>query len=51
MIWERENIVTHKIDTWYSKELIDEIKKLCMKRPYQTLDKIVKLIKDAENET
>lgn len=51
MIWERENKVTHKIDTWYSKELINEIKAICKRRPYQSLDKIIKLIKDAENET
>lgn len=25
MIWKVENKVTHKVDTWYSKELIDEI--------------------------
>lgn len=26
MIWERENKVTHKIDTWYSKDTIEKIK-------------------------
>ena len=50
MIWERENTVTHKIDTWYSKELIDEIKAICKRRPYQSLEKIEKVIEEAENE-
>lgn len=42
MKWVRENKV------WYSEDVIEKIKKLCEQRPYQTIDKILKLIEDEQ---
>ena len=48
MIWVKENYKGKQV--WYSKELIDEIKAICKRRPYQSLEKIEKVIEEAENE-
>lgn len=42
MIWVREG------KTWYSKELIDKVKEVLRKRPYHTIEKVLKIIEDAE---
>ena len=33
---------------WYEAELIKKIKAICIKRPYQALDKILDLIQEFE---
>lgn len=43
MIWQREN------KTWYSKELIDKIKEVLHKKPYNAIEKVLKMINEAEN--
>lgn len=47
MIWVKENYKGKQV--WYSKELIDKIKAICKRRPYQSLEKIEKVIEEAEN--
>ena len=47
MIWVKENYKGKQV--WYSKELLDEIKAICKRRPYQSLEKIEKVIEEAEN--
>ena len=42
MIWVREG------KTWYAKELIDKIKEVLHKRPYNAIEKVLKMIEDAE---
>lgn len=57
MIWNRENKVTHKIDTWYSKDTIDKIKEIaadiiekdCYKNSDSKAQKILNIIKESEN--
>lgn len=44
MIWNREGKV------WYSQEFIDKIKETLYKRPYQTIEKVLKMIEEAEND-
>lgn len=33
---------------WYEESLINKIKAICLRRPYQALDKILELIKESE---
>ena len=33
---------------WYEAELIEKIKEICLRRPYQALDKILELIQENE---
>ena len=33
---------------WYEAELIEKIKAICLRRPYQALDKILELIQENE---
>jgi len=42
MIWNREGKI------WYSKELIDKIKEICHKRPYNAIEKVLKMIEETE---
>ena len=51
MIWKVENKVTHKVDTWYPKDTIDKIKEVLYQRPYHTIEKVLQILEDAENET
>lgn len=44
MIWDREGKV------WYSEELINKIKEALHKKPYNAIEKVLKMIEDAENE-
>ena len=48
MIWERENKVTHKIDTWYSSDLIEILKECCNQKEFLSSELIMKIIKDYE---
>lgn len=43
MIWVREG------KTWYGKELIDKIKEVLHKRPYNAIEKVLKMIEEEEN--
>lgn len=43
MIWNREG------KTWYGKELIDKIKEVCHKKPYNAIEKVLKMIEEEEN--
>lgn len=42
MIWNRDGKI------WYSKEFIDKIKEVLHKRPYNTIEKVLKMIEEAE---
>lgn len=42
MIWKVNN------KTWYSKDIIDKIKEVLHKRPYHTIEKVLKIIEEAE---
>ena len=48
MIWNAENKVTHKIDTWYSSDLIEILKECCKEREILSSELIMKIIKDYE---
>ena len=48
MIWNVENKVTHKIDTWYSSDLIEILKECCKEREILSSELIMKIIKDYE---
>ena len=37
-----------KEQVWYEAELIEKIKAICLRRPYQALDKILELIQENE---
>lgn len=41
-MWVRDNKV------WYEAELIEKIKAICLRKPYQALDKILELIQENE---
>lgn len=42
MIWNRDGKI------WYSKKLIDKIKEVLHKKPYNTIEKVLKMIEEAE---
>ena len=44
MIWNREG------QTWYSKDIIDKVKEVLHKKSYNAIEKVLKLIEDAEND-
>lgn len=37
-----------KEQIWYEAELFEKIKAICLRRPYQALDKILELIQENE---
>jgi len=41
---------TGQEQVWYEAELIEQIKEICYRRPYQALDKILDLITKVEEE-
>ncbi len=54
MIWNLENKVTHKIDTWYSKDTIDKIVKVCEEQnlKYDNVAcEILNIIEESENDS
>lgn len=48
MIWNVENKVTHKIDTWYSSDLIEILKECCKEREFLSSQMIMQIIRDYE---
>ncbi len=34
--------------TWYSADVIEKIKEICKRRPYQAIEKILKIIENEE---
>ena len=46
-MWKTVNYAG-KEQIWYEAELIEKIKAICLRRPYQALDKILELIKENE---
>lgn len=46
-MWKTKDC-TGQEQIWYEGKLIEEIKYLCKRRPYQALDKILELIKENE---
>jgi hypothetical protein len=48
MIWKVENKVTHKIDTWYSNDLIEILKECCKQRELLSSQMIMQIIRDYE---
>ena len=47
-MWIKDNITRTGKEVFYEAELISKIKAICLKRPYQALDKILELIKENE---
>ena len=47
MKWVKEDYKGNK-QVWYSADVIEKIKELCLKRPHQTIDKILKIIEEEE---
>lgn len=58
MIWNLENKVTHKVDTWYSNDIVKKIKEIATdiieKDCYENSDikaqKILNIIEESEKE-
>lgn len=48
MIWKVENKVTHKIDTWYSRDLIEILEECCKQREFLSSQMIIQIIRDYE---
>jgi hypothetical protein len=46
-MWQTVDCKGNKVK-WYEAELIEKIKKICLRRPYQSLDKILELIQENE---
>ena len=47
-MWIKDNITRTDKEVWYEAELIEKIKAICERRPYQALDKILQIIQENE---
>lgn len=48
MIWVKKDSEGNR-QVWYSEDIIDKIKETLNKRPYHTIEKVLKMIEEAEN--
>lgn len=47
MKWTTQDYKGNK-QVWYSEDMIEKIKKICLRRPYQTINKILQKIEDQQ---
>ena len=47
MKWNTTNYKGEKV-VWYSGDVIEKIKELCLRKPYQAIEKILEVIKNED---